>query len=105
MKAEPIFQAIDALRQFGGNFRFVIPSPQGIPLTQTLAQELCQEHHSLVFICGHNEGIDERVRSGLGAQEIPRELFRSHLDRWCRQPGRNGSWSELSPATPEVDAC
>lgn len=70
MKAEPIFQAIDALRQPGEEFRFVIPSPQGIPFTQSLAEELSQEHQSLVFICGHYEGIDERVRSSLRAEEI-----------------------------------
>ncbi len=70
MKAEPIFQAIDALRNTGEKFRFVLPSPQGIPLTQTMAEELSQDHQSLVFICGHYEGIDERVRSGLAAEEI-----------------------------------
>ena len=70
MKAEPIFEAIDDLRQAGGNFRFVLPSPQGTPFTQLLAEEFSREPQTLVFICGHYEGIDERVRSGLAAEEI-----------------------------------
>jgi tRNA (guanine37-N1)-methyltransferase len=70
MKAEPIFHAIDSLRETGETFRFVLPSPQGIPFTQSLAEELSQEPQTLVFICGHYEGIDERVRSGLAAEEI-----------------------------------
>ena len=70
MKAEPIFQALDALREEGGNFRILLPSPQGIPFTQSLAEELSRESQSLVFICGHYEGIDDRVRSGLAAEEV-----------------------------------
>ena len=70
MKAEPIFEAIDDLRRAGGNFRFVLPSPQGTPFTQLMAEELSREPRTLVFICGHYEGIDERVRSGLAAEEI-----------------------------------
>ena len=70
LKAEPIFQAIDALREAGGNFRFILPSPQGVPFTQPLAEELSQSPQALVFICGHYEGIDDRVRSGLDAEEV-----------------------------------
>ena len=68
MKAEPIFQAIDALKAPGRKYRYLLPSPQGIPLSQSLAQELSQEQQVLVFICGHYEGIDERVRSGTGGR-------------------------------------
>lgn len=40
--------------------------------------------------------------ASLGAQEIPREIFCSRLDQWCRLPGQSGSWSEISPAQPEI---
>jgi tRNA (guanine37-N1)-methyltransferase len=70
MKAEPIFQAIDAIRETERNLRFLLPSPQGIRLTQLVAEEISREHHTLVFICGHYEGVDERVRSALAAEEI-----------------------------------
>ena len=70
MKAEPIFQAIDAIRERGQKLRVILPSPQGKPFTQPFAEELSKEPDTLVFICGHYEGIDERVRSGLVAEEI-----------------------------------
>lgn len=38
-------------------------SPQGIPFTQKIAQKLSVQD-SLVFLCGHYEGLDERVREG-----------------------------------------
>ena len=70
MKAEPIFRAIDAIRQETQDFRVILPSPQGIPFTQRQAEALSQETRRLVFICGHYEGIDERIRTGLAAEEI-----------------------------------
>ena len=70
MKAEPIFRGVDALRQGLGDVRLIIPSPQGIPFTQQLAMEFSQEPRAFVFMCGHYEGIDERVRSGLPVEEI-----------------------------------
>ncbi|WP_447969072.1 tRNA (guanosine(37)-N1)-methyltransferase TrmD [Nitrospira sp. M1] len=70
MKAEPIFRVIDALRNDTQDLRIILPSPQGIPFTQAQAQALSCESRRLVFICGHYEGIDERVRSTLLAEEI-----------------------------------
>lgn len=78
IKAEPVFRAIDALqgeyRDDGelsrGGLRVVIPSPQGLPFTQRMAEELSREARRLVFLCGHYEGFDERVRLGLDAEEI-----------------------------------
>lgn len=40
-------------------FATVFVSPQGVPLTQELSQELSQYEH-LVFVCGHYEAVDER---------------------------------------------
>ena len=63
MKAEPVLQAVDALR-------VIIPSPQGRPFTQELAQSLAQDERVVVFVCGHYEGMDERVRLALHPEEI-----------------------------------
>jgi tRNA (guanine37-N1)-methyltransferase len=70
MKAEPIFLAIDAIQQAGGEIRILLPSPQGIRFSHGLALELSRETRPLVFICGHYEGIDERVRTHLSVEEI-----------------------------------
>jgi len=74
LKAEPMFLAVDALRQERANdpngLRLILPSPQGRLLTQSLAEELSREECTLVFLCGHYEGIDERVRLGLHPEEI-----------------------------------
>ncbi|HXF91915.1 MAG TPA: tRNA (guanosine(37)-N1)-methyltransferase TrmD [Nitrospiraceae bacterium] len=77
MKAEPIFRAVDALRDRYGravdeglSLRLLMPTPQGRPFTQDYARDLAGERRRLVFICGHYEGIDERVRLGLDPEEV-----------------------------------
>jgi tRNA (guanine37-N1)-methyltransferase len=70
LKPAPIFEAVEAIRQQEGPVRLILPSPQGRPLTAAVAQELARERRSLVFLCGHYEGIDERVRTGLEPEEI-----------------------------------
>ncbi|WP_148133794.1 tRNA (guanosine(37)-N1)-methyltransferase TrmD [Candidatus Formimonas warabiya] len=62
MKPEPIFEAVKQVKSTAdGSPRIILTSPQGKPFTQKKAFELSQEAH-LVFICGHYEGIDERIR-------------------------------------------
>lgn len=76
MKAEPIFRAVEALRAeyeegtSGASLRVLMPSPQGRPFTQDFARELAGESRRLVFLCGHYEGFDERVRLGLQPEEV-----------------------------------
>lgn len=76
MKAEPIFRAVEALRREyresapGSALRLLLPSPQGRPFTQRFAEALRDERRRLVFLCGHYEGIDERVRLGLAPEEV-----------------------------------
>lgn len=76
MKPEPVFRAVEAMRrqygesQPGTSLRLILPSPQGRPFIQRLAEEFRDERRRLVFICGHYEGIDERVRIGLEPEEI-----------------------------------
>ena len=70
MKAEPIFRAVEALGEERHQRRIIVPSPQGRPFTQRLAEELSRESRRLVWICGHYEGIDERVLTRLEPEEL-----------------------------------
>ena len=70
MKAEPIFRAVEAFGDERNQSRIIVPSPQGRPFTQRLAEELSRESRRLVWICGHYEGIDERVLIRLKPEEI-----------------------------------
>lgn len=67
MKPEPIFKAVESLRS--ENCRVILMCPQGEPFKQVRAQALSEEEH-LIFICGHYEGVDERVREALVDEEI-----------------------------------
>jgi len=70
MKAEPFFAAARAIqREAGGLGRVILTSPQGRLFTQRMAQELSRAGH-LVILCGHYEGVDERVAVGLKAEEV-----------------------------------
>lgn len=70
MKLEPIFSVMDELMEENKERRVIVPSPQGEPFTHEKALELSQESKALVFICGHYEGIDERLQLGLPVEEI-----------------------------------
>ncbi len=71
MKPEPFFQAVDTIRAESPKTlpRVILTSPQGARLTQAVAQEFAGEEH-LIILCGHYEGIDERVREQLATDEI-----------------------------------
>nr|WP_296265545.1 tRNA (guanosine(37)-N1)-methyltransferase TrmD [uncultured Merdimonas sp.] len=61
MQAEPVYQCYQALRErIGKTPRVVYLSPQGKTFHQEMAEEFAREEE-LVFLCGHYEGIDERV--------------------------------------------
>lgn len=74
MKAEPILRAVETSREdarrSGDDIRLVFPSPQGRPFTQDYARELAAERRRIVILCGHYEGVDERVRIALSPEEI-----------------------------------
>jgi tRNA (guanine37-N1)-methyltransferase len=74
MKAEPILRAVDALREeaqsSGEDIRWLFPSPHGRPFTQDYAQHLARERRRMVILCGHYEGVDERVRMALSPEEV-----------------------------------
>jgi tRNA (guanine37-N1)-methyltransferase len=67
MKPEPIFEAVESLGE--GRKRMILLSPAGRRLDQELVRELALERW-LVLICGRYEGVDERVVSGLPAEEV-----------------------------------
>ena len=67
MKPEPFFKAVESVRTPGA--RVMLMSPQGRPFRQDLAAELARERH-LIFLCGHYEGVDERVGQALVTDEI-----------------------------------
>jgi tRNA (guanine37-N1)-methyltransferase len=70
LKPEPIFNLMDHLREGGEEMRIILTSPQGKCFRQETAAELALDPRRLVFICGHYEGVDERVREGLPLEEI-----------------------------------
>jgi tRNA (guanine37-N1)-methyltransferase len=67
MKPEPVFKAVQSIRS--EQAKIILMSPQGRSFTQEKAMELSKESH-LVLICGHYEGIDERIRDLLSHEEI-----------------------------------
>jgi len=69
LKAEPLFRAIKAVTQEDPKAKRIYLSPDGELFSQKMAQELAQESH-LVLVCGHYEGIDQRIRDTLIDQEI-----------------------------------
>src|SRR5690625_4698577 len=67
---QPVFDAVEAITTNKQTKpRIVLMCPQGEPFTQAKAEELAQEEH-LIFICGHYEGFDERIRTHLATDEI-----------------------------------
>ncbi|MCX6355978.1 MAG: tRNA (guanosine(37)-N1)-methyltransferase TrmD [Candidatus Aureabacteria bacterium] len=67
MTAPVIHAAVESLKKRGSSVIFL--SPQGKLFNQELAKDLSRARH-LIFICGHYEGIDERVRELVVDQEI-----------------------------------
>ena len=68
LKPEPVFNAMEDLNRTD-NTRVILMCPQGRPFSQAIAQELSEAEH-IVFICGHYEGYDERIREHLVTDEI-----------------------------------
>ena len=61
MQAEPIYRAYEALvEKIGKKPRVICMTPQGKTFNQNIAEDLAKEE-DLVFLCGHYEGVDERV--------------------------------------------
>jgi tRNA (guanine37-N1)-methyltransferase len=73
MSPDPIFRAVEDLKfktkDLTPKTRVILLSPQGKKLNQRTAKRLARSKH-LILICGHYEGIDERVRLYLVDEEI-----------------------------------
>lgn len=67
MKIEPIHRALESLR--GEGTKVVLMSPQGRKFDQKIAEAYARERH-LVVVCGHYEGVDQRVADHLVDDEI-----------------------------------
>ena len=67
LKPEPIFEAVESLAREGT--RVILLSPAGRQFNQAMAQELSLVEH-LLFVSGHYEGFDERVRQKLAHDEL-----------------------------------
>lgn len=84
LKPEPIFSAVEHVLEASASSehkkspdegassvkpRVILMCPQGKTYNQKIAEELAQEEH-LIFICGHYEGYDERIREHLVTDEL-----------------------------------
>jgi tRNA (guanine37-N1)-methyltransferase len=70
MKPEPLFTAVEAtIEQLTPRGPVILLSPQGRVFTQEIARALSGERQ-LTLICGHYEGVDERIRQHLVTDEI-----------------------------------
>src|SRR4030043_943537 len=73
LKPEPIFEAVESIKagmdDKEGELPIILLSPQGRLFSHKIAQELSQ-HRQMVLICGHYEGVDERVFEHLATDAI-----------------------------------
>lgn len=67
LKPDPVFEAVESLWSPGA--RVILLTPQGRPFSQIEARRLTTEEH-LILLCGHYEGVDERIRQRLIDEEI-----------------------------------
>jgi len=72
MKAEPILKAVDYLKKKSGakEQKIVLLAAKGKQFNQKMAYRWAKKHKNIIFISGRYEGIDERVRIALKAEEI-----------------------------------
>jgi tRNA (guanine37-N1)-methyltransferase len=69
LKPEPIFAAVEALPRLPRR-HLLLMTPQGEPMQQQMFQDFAQNVDQLVIICGHYEGVDERVVDHLVTREV-----------------------------------
>ena len=67
MQAEPVYLAYNSVKSEKSRFFYL--TPHGKTFNQNMAKELSKEEH-LIFLCGHYEGIDQRVIDMLKPEEI-----------------------------------
>ena len=60
LMCEPVFNAVESVKD--DDAFIILLTPSGIPYKQNIACDLSKKKH-LIFICGHYEGFDERIRT------------------------------------------
>jgi len=69
MKVDPVARALDDIDPARDNARVILLTPQGETFKQEIAEELSRCSR-IILICGHYEGVDERIREHLVDREI-----------------------------------
>ncbi len=69
MTAEPILRAFSKLKVKSRKLKVILLSPSGKMFTNTIAKKFAKSYSDIVFICGRYEGVDDRVRKILKADE------------------------------------
>ena len=69
LSAQPIFKAVEAIKKKSKKAKVILLCPQGEKFNQKIAKKLSAEK-GLILICGHYEGIDERVREKIVDKEV-----------------------------------
>lgn len=69
LKPEPIFAAVESLPMLPRR-EIILVTPQGQTLKQSVFKDLATNYDQLVIICGHYEGVDERIRQHLVTREV-----------------------------------
>lgn len=69
MQAQPIYDAYQSIAEVAKGAKVIYMTPQGKPFTQKMAETLAKEEN-LVFLCGHYEGVDERIIEEIVTDEI-----------------------------------
>ncbi|HWC57983.1 MAG TPA: tRNA (guanosine(37)-N1)-methyltransferase TrmD [Candidatus Paceibacterota bacterium] len=69
MTPEPILRGFGKLKVESGKLKVVMLSPSGKAFTNAVAKKWAKQYSDIVFICGRYEGVDDRVRKVLHADE------------------------------------
>ena len=71
LKPEPIFNAVNNIKKTlkKRSAKVIFPTPDGVLFNHDIAKKLSNES-SLIFICGHYKGIDQRIRDEIVTDEI-----------------------------------
>lgn len=69
MQPQPVYDAYKSIKACEGNMRVIFMTPQGRPFNQKIAEELSKEKN-IMLLCGHYEGIDERVIEEIVTDEL-----------------------------------
>jgi tRNA (guanine37-N1)-methyltransferase len=69
MKPEPVFEAVESILGAKPSFPIILLDPQGRVFDQAVAKDL-SGHERIALLCGHYEGVDERIRAHLVTDEI-----------------------------------